>query len=362
MAEQNLSTPTTEDELTKALNKAVTDGNMEEVDRLMAVELPEPEVKEEPEVPEEPVIPEQKETEEVNPEDKSSEVVEEDGTKDEAATKTDAASKPAEPAEEVPDIKALQAEIHRLKSDAGRVPYMQRKMQELERELREAKLSRTTAPAGGDASPDNATIELPKSLQKRIAALKEIDPDLAETLEEGFLALRQEQLATSSHLVKEVTEAEAARADEEFLQQQYQALVAEVPIAPQIFGSPEWREWKERLSPARRAFAESQYADEVKIAISAFMNDMQARAQHTNGNVQVPGSSTTVTTSEGGDPSVAQGTTETASKVQETRNRKMAAAPSVPGSVAAKSGSVELDAQKQFEEFYRQIQKENHLG
>lgn len=364
MNEQTLSNPTTEDELTAAVNKAVSDGNMEEVDRLMAVELPEqPEVKE-PEEPEPSIIPDEKEPKEpVKTEDESSEVVEED-KKGEAATKTDAAPTPADKKEDVPEtdtIKALQAEVHRLKSDAGRVAYLQRKTQELERELRAKTLSRTTAPDGGDATPNNAKVEIPKSLQKRLTALKEIDPDLADTLEETITELRREQANHANAVVKEVTDFETQRADEEFLAQQYQQLVAEVPIAPQVFQSPEWKQWKESLSPARLAFAQSMYADEVKIAIQAFVQDMQARAQHTNGNVQVPGQPTTVTTSEGGDPTN-NGTTEATNKVQQERERKMATAPKVNSSVAAKQGSVELDAEKQFSEFYKQIQKDNHLG
>lgn len=362
MNEQTLSTPTTEDELTSALNKAVQDGNQEEVDRLMAVEIkePDPEVKEKEPV-EDPEDPD-KSKEPVKTDDESSEVVEGEEDKGKAATKQDAANPPAAAAEDTDEVKALKAELHRLKSDAGRVPYMQRKQQELERELRQLKLSRTNTTNGGDASPDNAKVEIPKSLQKRLTALKEIDPDLAETLEETFTELRRDQLNSAKSVVQEVTNEVDARADEEFLAGQYQALVAEVPIAPEVFKSPEWKQWKETLSPARRGFAESIYADEVKIAIQAFLSDMQARAQHTQGNtVQVPGVPNPVSTSEGGDPNANKGTTENASKVQEARNRKIAATPAVPSSVAAKAGSVDIDEEKLFSEMYKQIQKENHL-
>ena len=42
MPNEGLSTPDTEETLNKAISKAVSDGNMDEVDRLMAVQLPEP--------------------------------------------------------------------------------------------------------------------------------------------------------------------------------------------------------------------------------------------------------------------------------------------------------------------------------
>lgn len=363
MAEQNLTTPTTEDELTKALNAAVTSGDQTEIDRLMAVELPEPKEepqKEEVEEPEDgtPEVKEPKGDDDVDTEDTSSEVVDEDGDKkDEAAAgKPDAASKPADAVKETPEIEALKAEIHRLKSDAGRVPYMQRKMQELERELRDAKLSPRKPERSSEAKPENDDV-IPKSVQKRLAALKEIDPDLAETLEEMTRTLREEAMANSQQVAQTVTQEADARADEEFVAQQYQSLVAEVPWAPQAFQSPEWKQWKQTLSPARRAFAESMYADEVKIALVAFANDMQARAQQ-NGN-QAPAATPPVTTSEGGDPNE-QGTTE-ASKVQQARERKLNTSGTAPTSVAAKRNSVEVDEQKLFSEIYAQIQKDNHL-
>lgn len=360
MSEQNLSTPTTEDELTKALNAAVTSGDQVEIDRLMAVELPEPKDEPQPEEVEEPedAKPPVKEPEgdDVDTEDTSSDVVEDE--KDEAAAgKPDAASKPADVVKESPEIEALKAEIHRLKSDAGRVPYMQRKMQELERELRDAKLSPRKPEQRSEAKPENDDV-IPKSVQKRLAALKEIDPDLAETLEEMTRTLREEAMANSQQVAQTVTQEADARADEEFVAQQYQSLVAEVPWAPQAFQSPEWKQWKQTLSPARRAFAESMYADEVKIALAAFANDMQARAQQ-SGN-QVPAATDSVSTSEGGDPNQTQGTTE-ASKVQQTRERKLNTSGTAPSSVAAKRNSVEIDEQKLFSEIYAQIQKDNHL-
>lgn len=353
MNETNLNNPTTTDELASALNKAVYEGNLEEVDRLMAVELPAPTEQDPPAEPVEEVVPED------NPDEKTNETPSsDDDQKDEAADEPDAASTPDTEGEQdtTVDIQALQAELHRLRSDVGRLPYLRRRTQELERELRDAKLNRSAGSTDPNAAPNNAKPAIPESLQKRINALKDIDPDLADTLEETITTLRSELDHVSSSRIKEVTEQVDARADEEFLQQQYATLVAEVPHAPQIFGSPEWKAWKEELTPARRAFAESQYADEVKIAISAFLNDMQARVQQQNGNVPA--------TVAAGPTGVAPTTPQApaVSKVQEARNRKMATGASTPSSVAAKSGSVPVDEEQLFKQFYKQIQKENHLG
>lgn len=357
MNESTLTNPTmTEDELATALNKAVHDGNLEEIDRLMAVETqPKEETPEEdtPADPQEEVAPAEKDPDDkTNVEPSPDKTVEEEEQKDEAADQPDAASTPDEGKDDTVDVQALTAELHRLRSDVGRMPYLRRRTQELERELRDLKLNRTAASPDANAAPNNATKAIPESLQKRLNALKDIDPDLAETLEETINALRTEAATHANTVVKEVVEAEDERADEAFLQEQYQLLVSQVPQAPEIFRSTEWKTWKEGLTPARRAFASSIYADEVSIAIQAFLNDMQAR-------VQQNGTPAQVTTQP---PQVDPEATPVVSKVQEARNRKMSTAAGTPTSVAAKSGSVQLSEEQQFSEFYKKVQKDNHLG
>ena len=68
------------------------------------------------------------------------------------------------------EIARLNKELHRLRSDAGRVPYMQRRLQEVERELRNSKLSHNVAD-DKNASPDQK-VTLPEKVVKRIEALR----------------------------------------------------------------------------------------------------------------------------------------------------------------------------------------------
>lgn len=352
MNEQTLSTPNTEDELAAALSKAVHEGNLEEVDRLMAVELPEAPAPEPAEPTDEEVAPDTTGDETNEP------TSEEEDQKDEAATTPDAASTPDtnEGTEEQVDVEALKAELHRLRSDVGRMPYLRRRTQELERELRDVKLSRTVGSPDPNAAPTDTKKVIPESLQKRLNALKDIDPDLAETLEETITTLRQEAEHVSTARIKEVTEEADERADQEFLRTQYEQLIAEVPWAPQAFQSNEWKAWKETLTPARRAMAESMYADDVKVALGVFYNEMQARVQQQNGNspAQVAADNPAVDSSTPAAPAV--------SKVQEARNRKMTTSASTPSSVAAKAGSTTVSEDQMFSDFYKKIQKENHLG
>jgi hypothetical protein len=342
----------TEENLAKALSKAVNEGNNEEVDRLMAVELPDPTPvvpDPEPEVEETPVEatptspPEGEEpAEPVKPDP--------DKAKDEAAAVSSAASTP-EPAkvEELPD--PIKQELHKLRSEVGRLPFLQREVQELKRALRETTPSRTVAPAtpANDTGSEPVEATIPDKLKKRIDALREIDPDLADTLSEVVQTLKTESIQTTTGAVQELTRAEQEREDREFLQSQYSALVAEVPYAPEIFKSRQWQEWKEGLSPGRRQLAQSIYADEVKLALGAFVQEMQARY---GGNQQpeVPAATTPESPTE----------TPESAKIQDERNRKLNNSAD-PKAVAGKKGAPPLDAEALFSQFYADIKKENHL-
>lgn len=330
----------TEDSLNKAITKAVNDGNFEEVDRLMAVEItaseePEP-VEDEPDQP----VDEGKEEEPTPTEGETPEVDD-----DEKEEKDEAADEPAAPTPVAPDedkTKNIEVELHRLRSDAGRVPYLQRRTQELERELRELKLSRQApAPSKDDGK---TPADIPENLQKRIEALRSIDPDLADTLQEMAQALRVEAEARLTQTTREIIDQESEAQEREFIQAQYTQLVTEVPYAPQIFASNEWKQWKDRLSPGRRALAESTYADEVKVALGAFIQDMQAL----HGAKQEP-------------PKAGPAAPAQPSKVQEERNRKLAAGTSTAAPVAKKGGGL-LDEEALYAQFYKDIQKKNHLA
>lgn len=343
-----VKTPTTHDELGDQLNAAMSAGNMEEVDRLMAVEIPDEPVKEED--PEEDTTTE--EVEETVDEDETSddEVVE---TKDEAATDS-AASKPAdEKVEPTDELTALKNELHRLKSDAGRVPHMQRRQQELERELRDLKLSRKVEESTAKISTLKTDGEIPEAIKQRIEKLKEIDPDLAETLE--VIAKTNVAAATSAKdvaadIVKEFTTHVDQKDDEAFLNAQYSLLIEKVPFAEQVFQAPEWKTWKAKLSPGKRAMAESAYAEDVEQAIGAFINDMRAAQggvtkQHAaDQNTQVEDTKTS----------------EAVTKVQESRERKLNA-DTATKAASAKGSKPKMSEEDLFKAEFERVQKENHF-
>lgn len=331
----------TESQLSDSLLDAVNSGNHAEVDRLMAVE-----VEQEPELEvEEDTTPTPLEGEEVDNGNVPDPV---DDDSDDPTQEVDQASQAAQPAAqltEAQEIDNLRRELHRYKSDAGRVPHLQRKLQELERKLADPAALKPKPDSGTTANADDS-IELPANLKKRIEDLKEIDPSLAEILEETYRenARNAQEAARSaeSRLLQQRYEQE----DEQFVDQQYTKLVEMIPQAPQVFKMPEWKQWKDGLSPARRAMAESVFADEVAEAIHAFAAVMNARQAVTPQNpVQTQTNTAAV------DPKVAA--------AQEARDRKMNTAATVK-TPAAKQRQ-QLDADAYFQEQYEKLGKEHHI-
>ena len=326
----DVKTPTTELELNSLIGEAINSGNTEELDRLMAVELPEAEEVQEEAEPQ---------TTENEKEGTSVEV------KEEAApdVKESAASTPEVVKTQESEADTLRRELHRLKSDVGRVPFMQSRMKELERELREVKLSRNVEAGTSSADPDKQ-VEVPANIKQRIDELREVDPSLATLLEDMTKALRSETQSTARHVVTTINDSEREVEEQRTVQEQYQQLLEEVPWAPQAFQSQEWKQWKDSLLPGQRAMAESTYAGDVKIALNEFARVMQARQGSATSVQQVS----------------AVVVDEEAEKVKRDRERKLATG-TTSKSPTAKTGTPVLDEDAAFREFYEQIQKDNHL-
>lgn len=164
------------------------------------------------------------------------------------------------------ELESLRSELHRYKSDAGRVPFLNRRVQELERQLEDAR--RSPAP-----KPD-AKVELPSGVRERIERIREVDPETADAMEEVYKAS-----AARAEEVRAAQEAEIAnrrqREDEEYLHKEAERLFAIIPEAPQVFASEKWRLWKSKLPPNFRALAESNNADEVAEALRNFKVDAE---------------------------------------------------------------------------------------
>lgn len=331
-----------------ALATAMQEGKMDEVNRLMAVETQSEEA-ETPPVEEDTPAADDKESKEEAPE-----ATPEDDSESDTKTETppekseEAAPAASTSSKDLETLEELRQKLHRAQSDAGRVPYLQRQLEELRREIRATKArgsedatqGKKAAPAGGIND-----VVLDPDTQKHIDDLKEIDPVLAATIERTTKAAIFASNSRVEQAVTTLTEEEQRAEDERFYIEQKSILAQKFPNHEAIFATPEWAEWKSRLTPGQRNLAESAYANEVEQAIYAFAADMQRL------NPRPAAAAPTQNTEQ---------EQEKPNEVKEARERKVSQAAETKSPTA--KTTTEFDPKKYFEEMYNDIGiKENIL-
>lgn len=232
-------------------------------------------------------------------------------------------------------IKALQEELHAVKSRANRVDSLQSRLMRMERELAEREKAAQAAEA---AKPTKA--------QEHIEKLREIDPDLAETLAlmadefKGVnTAATQPQSPDDLALEEELARVERVHPD-----------VYDVLPGGRL--RQHWDYWKSLLGPEHRAMAESERAEEFSMAISAFKHDIQLLTQQ-NQQQQTTQQTATTTDNDAAPNAQAQATAA-------ARERKLTATTSTKG-VANKQSTGQVDANSAFSELYESIAKQNGI-
>lgn len=312
------------EELFEAMSSAISSNDSEAI-RKLADEDAEPESLDTPTAEEE--------VEEEKPEEGNEEApTEEEGSQGAAKTKKVAATAAKEPDYKA-EFERAKNEIHRLKSDAGRVPFLQKRLAELERAGRTATSQAQNVPSVG-VNPDSA-------LGQRIAKYKEIDPELADLLLDVVKDTTAHAQVLTSQTVEQIRAAEEEAENQRFYHEQIAILAEKVPQYKEIFAMPQWAEWKDKLTPGQRAMAESGYANDVTQAIYAFGNYMKA----INPQQQQQPQATTHT--------------EEAKKVQAQRAARQESSPSSKSTPAKKEK--EFDENAYFNEQFNKVLKENHL-
>lgn len=346
----------TEDDGFNDIAKALNEGNHAELDRLMAAEddkkaldtaVEDEEDKKEVPDPDEDTATEDEEEGEAREKQPAGDEIFGDDTPD--PDKEEVEDKKKEAAQSAASTaglsKELEQELHRLRSDAGRVPFMQRRLAELERELRATKARTPTATSTGgktSTATDIESVTLSEESQKRIKAVRDVDPLVAEALEYSMKEAILAANSRSDHVVDTFTQAEQEAEDQRFFMEQKAELARMIPQHETIFAMPEWRQWKETLTPGQRALAESGYASEVGQAIYAFAAEMQRRNAAPAAETQEK-----------------PVTPPVKSEVAEARSRKVGASAEVKNTAA--KADEPFDEDKYFKEMYNMIGKRDHI-
>ena len=220
------------------------------------------------------------------------------------------------------ELAALRAELQSLRSSAGRVPALQSQLSRLQQEER---IRKTVAAAKPVVVEEDADV---KELREQIKELEGVDPTTAAILQKLLDKQTPKQEAQQAPDIEELIRnaTETTRLEVEF-----ERVVGVHPDAPEIFVHPMWAAWKSSLTPAQRAWAESDKAEQVSEALTAFKN-------YVNG-VQ---------------PAAAVQTqaSDVVDVTQEARKRKLQGSSTT--SNTAIKGTTKQDDEAMFNEFYNQ--------
>lgn len=247
------------------------DDNANTLSELLAQETPEEEQLEETETPDLEDEPEEEiEEEENSPHEEEEES--EDSNKSKKADKTEEKKEQTAEEKQVAELReqlaAAQREAQALRSQAGRVPSIQRKMAELDKKLEELRA----------ASPSSQTsAKIKPKVDKLLEGIKETDPAFAEAIAAAMGAAiegvdeeaRTREVATLT-LLREQEQAE-------YVEEQKRQLLSMYPNAPQVFASPHWAEWKKSQPQHVLELAGSNSAEAVAMAFDLYKKDMMQK-------------------------------------------------------------------------------------
>ena len=165
-------------------------------------------------------------------------------------------------------LESLQKENHSLRSQAGRVPHVQRKIQELDKKLAELA-------AQAPSSRPSAVIS--EKLANKLSSIKSADPELADVLQEIISTVGASQDEIVDKATTRDKETLALLREQELRQhQEYEAaqLLELYPNAKDVFVSDSWKEWKAAQSKAVQALADGDTAGDVAKAFKLYEQDM----------------------------------------------------------------------------------------
>ena len=161
----------------------------------------------------------------------------------------------------------LNKENHALRSQAGRVPYVQKRLRELDKKLEELTKS-STSPSSQVAT------KLQEKIDAALQGIKKDDAELADAVAKAIIAASQ-GVAEDSH-TKEIETLKFLREQEAkaFQQEQLDILLEQYPNAPEVFRSPHWSAWRDKQTSAIQQLADSNTAEDVIFAFQKYASDM----------------------------------------------------------------------------------------
>lgn len=157
------------------------------------------------------------------------------------------------------EVEYLKLELHKAKSNAGRISAYQRQIADLKGQLALLQASQPPAQAAGKERKAPAYAENPK-----FKKIKDADPDLAEALEAILTDQEKDLKEHYEERVKPVVNAQVTASREQYVRQQQQTLREWVPnLDTEIIPSPQFQYFYKNASNGVRVLLESEEAEDV---------------------------------------------------------------------------------------------------
>lgn len=164
-------------------------------------------------------------------------------------------------------IEKVKQENHNLRSQAGRVPHLQRQIQQIDKKLEELR-EQSTSPSSRPST------KLSEKFTPKLAKIKDADPELADVLAE-LLADATDGVATDLRSAEaQSLQNQREAVEQEIREAEISRLLDMYPNAPEVFKSPSWKSWEAKQTKQLQALANSDNADDVAFAFERYAADM----------------------------------------------------------------------------------------
>lgn len=167
-------------------------------------------------------------------------------------------------------LQKMQKENHALRSQAGRIPHVQRKIKELDEKLEELN-KRATSPSTRPSAAIN------EKVKEALKGISETDSELAEAIAAALATATAGQ--EDEALNRERSTLELLRQQEYATYQaaEVERLLTMYPNAKEVFSSPSWKSWKSGQTERILALTESDNADDIAFVFDIYAKDMVAK-------------------------------------------------------------------------------------
>lgn len=337
-----MTTELTDQEAQKLFNAtsaAIRDNDTEKLDNLAVA--PTTEIKEEVTPPVNPPL---EKAEDVDDKDKDTTPPLDDKTPAEKKDDEENKDTPAEKTELEKlqeTLATLSKENHALRSQAGRVPHVQRRLQELDKKLEELNKAHTS-PSSQPSAKVTAKVE------EILKGIKETDPELAKAVALAIASATDEVAGDVTS--REIASLQSQRETElsQYRDAEAQRFLEMYPNAAEVVKAPSWIEWESKQSPGIRKLCGSDNADDLSYAFEKYAADMVKQHPELAAKVGTPPAP---------DAAAAEAS-EKAKQVEAERLRKKETAANISSPAGAGKVTLPDDPAALFKKYSEEIRKE----